>query len=144
MKRSLKSALAVMLCFGALAAASTLGACSFSKAHQVVPSGKACTSCHEEKQTYDVTSPKGALCSGGTVSLKTAASSVSVCTPVFTSEDGSSYTPQERRTVSVEDGQAVIQLDEGVWALCVKKDDTSVGQIVVVSSESTDSPTVTL
>lgn len=118
--------------------------CSAGKGHQVVPVGKECVECHDDKPAYQVESPRGSIASGGTVTVKSNAQSISVCTPVFTSEDGSSYTPVEARTVAVSDNVATVSLEPGTWAICVKKDDASIGQIVVVSAESSESPTITL
>lgn len=111
-----------------------LAACS--SAHEVIDSGKACTSCHSDtKQTYEVANPSGAISSNGSITVKTSASTVVVCKPTFISEDGSRFVPMQYSSKTVSDGSTEITLDEGAWALCTV-DGVSVkaSKIVVVSA----------
>ncbi len=90
-----------------------------ARAHETIDSGKACESCHSEKQTYDVSEPKDAITCGNTITVETDAESVAVCAPIFTSEDGSAYVPELRSQAKVENGTASIELDEGTYAICL-------------------------
>ncbi|MBE6466075.1 hypothetical protein [Denitrobacterium detoxificans] len=127
----------------ALMCALFLGGCG-PKGHQIVSPTKECTSCHGEKTTYGTTAHNDALHSNNTVTVSTKADKVSVCTPLFTSADGTAYTPILDHVENVEGGKVTLQLDDGVWAICLDNGDSSVGQIVVVSSDESDSATITL
>ncbi len=115
-------------------AAGALGLAGCSGAHQMISTGEDCSSCHSDsKATYEVSAPKDAALSGGTVNVKTSASSIVVCTPTFISEDGSRYVPEQRKTVSVSGGQASIELEQGTWALVVADgDNVKASRLVVV------------
>lgn len=131
------------LCAAALMCALFLGGCG-PKGHQIVSTNQPCTSCHGEKTTYGTTAHNDALHSNNTVTVKTSAGKISVCTPLFTSSDGTAYTPILSYVEPVTNGSVTLQLDDGVWAICIDKGDSSVGQIVVVSSDEPDSAMITL
>lgn len=139
-----KHIVGMMACAVAVCALFGLSACSGT--HELIGSGKSCTSCHSDaKQTYDVSSPAGAIASNGTVEVKTSASQVVVCKPTFISEDGSRFVPEQYSTASVSDGKAEVSLDEGTWVLCTV-DGTAVQKsaVVVVSSTGASSAEVEL
>jgi len=142
--KSGRKRLAIIAVAFALSATTLLVACVNSN-HEVIPAGKECISCHEEKATYEVDSPKGAVETTGdvTVTLK-GADKVKVCKVIFTSEDGSHFTPVEYRSATVVDGQpTTVTLEEGTWALVAP--DSYAHQLVIVSpSADADSPSVTL
>ena len=127
---------------GALALGLT--ACAGGSSHQVIDLAKPCVSCHEQKTTYDDVDTGKATKSNGTVKVKTSAEKVSVCKPTFTSSDGSTYVPVRQSTVQVSGGEATVELEEGIWALCLDKGDKSSGQIVVVSASESESAEITL
>lgn len=140
-RRPIRFTIAVVL---AVAGACGLAACSASN-HEIVPDANGCIVCHEEKAVYDVSSPTGAIESRGEVAVTMkGANTVEVCRPIFTSEDGSSMTPVEYRTVKVTDGEAAtITLDEGTWAL-VAPDSHAYRIVVVSTSAPEDVPSVSL
>ena len=108
----------------------------FGGPHQVIDSGKACISCHSEKDTYEVASPKDAVASGPQVTVETSASTVLVCRATFTAEDGSSYVPERYNQTSVSGGSAQLTLDEGTWAVCTADgDNVSAEKIVQVTAD---------
>ncbi len=134
---------ALVLCL--LLGSALFGTACSSGAHQVISVGQDCTQCHsDQKQTYEVSQPKNAVASGGDVVVKTTADSVDVCTPEFTSEDGSTFVPLKRTSTKTVDGMVELSLEPGVWAVCVEKDSSSVGQIVVVGDGGDDTPTIEL
>lgn len=129
-----KVAVATAMAF-ALATAFGLVGCG-SGQHEVIDQGQDCSSCHSGgKQVYDVASPASAVQSGGTVSVKTSAEQVSVCKPIFVSEDGSKFVPEQVSSVKVADGSAQVELSEGAWALCTQGQGSVKAQLVTVSSE---------
>lgn len=132
----------------AVVAALVSGTClvGCSSAHEVIESGKSCTSCHsDEKQTYDVSSPSGALSSNGTLTVKTSSSSVLICKPTFISSDGTRFVPEKFSSVSVSGGSAEVTLDEGTWVLCTADGVTvQKSKVVVVSSAGDASAEVDL
>lgn len=69
--------------------------------------------------------------------MKTSAEQVLVCKPIFVSEDGSKFVPEQVSSVKAEDGSAQVQLSEGTWALCAQVQGSVKAQLVTVSSEST-------
>ncbi len=145
MKDKFKKAAVGAACAGVLAFG-CLGLAGCSSAHQMINGGESCTSCHSDsKQTYDVSSPKGAVECNGTVNVKTQASSVVVCKPTFISEDGSKYVPEQSTTKSVSGGSAQITLSEGTWAI-VTVDGTTVKaeKLITVSSSATAAADVEL
>ncbi len=121
-----------VLTFGCIA----LTGCS--GAHEVINNGESCTSCHSDsKQTYDVSSPKDAVSSNGTVTVKTSASSVVVCKPVFTAEDGSKFVPEQQTSKTVSGGSVEITLEEGTWVLAtVDGSSVKASKLVTVSSSA--------
>ena len=88
----------------ALAAAFGLAGCG-SGQHEVIDQGQECSSCHSGgKQVFDDAAPASAVQSNGTVSVKTSAEQVLVCKPIFVSEDGSKFVPEQVSSVKAEDG----------------------------------------
>ncbi len=121
-----------LVIIAALAVMLPLSGCGNS--HQVIPQGKACLTCHsEDKDTYDITeAPASAIETGPELTVKTSADSITVCTPIFTSEDGSTYTPVQYSTASVTDGEVTLDLGEGMWAIAIDKGGSSKSQLVNV------------
>ena len=116
----------------ALAMAFTLVGCG-SGQHEVIDQGQECSSCHSgEKQVYDVAAPLSAVQSSGTV--KTSAEQVLVCKPIFVSQEGSKFVPEQVSSAKVADGSAQLQLSEGTWAICVNGQSVK-AQLVTVSPE---------
>ena len=64
------------------------------------------------------------------------AAAVVVAEPLFTSEDGARFVPVQVRTVSLSGGEAALELDDGLWALCVDDGDAARAQLVRVDSAS--------
>ena len=118
-----------------LATVAAFGLAGCSGAHEIIDSGKQCTSCHADKQTYDVASPLSAIQTGTNVTVQTSASCIEVCSVTFISEDGSKFVPERCRTVSVDGGSATIELSDGTWALCVANGN-SVSKSVLVCVDS--------
>lgn len=128
----------------ALAMAFTLVGCG-SGQHEVIDQGQECSSCHSGgKQVFDDAAPASAVKSNGTVSVKTSAEQVLVCKPIFVSEDGSRFVPEQVSSVKAEDGSAQVHLSEGTWALCTQAQGSVKAQLVTVSSESTGAADVEL
>ncbi|MCD8199407.1 MAG: hypothetical protein LUD25_00335 [Coriobacteriaceae bacterium] len=129
MKRRIAIPLAIV---ASLALLLSLAGCGND--HQVIPQGKSCLSCHsEDKETYDITeAPESAIETGTTLTVQTNADSIVVCTPIFTSEDGSTYTPVQYSTSTVTDGEVTLELDEGMWAIAIDKGDSSTSKLVNV------------
>ena len=118
----------------ALAVAFGLAGCG-SGQHEVIDQGQECSSCHSgEKQVYDVAAPLSAVQSSGTVFVKTSAEQVLVCKPIFVSQDGSKFVPEQVSSAKVADGSARLQLSEGTWAICVNGQSVK-AQLVTVSPE---------
>ena len=119
----------------ALAMAFALVGCG-SGQHDVIDQGQECSNCHSgEKQVYDVAAPSSAIQSSGTVSVKTSAEQVLVCKPIFVSQDGSKFVPEQVSSAKVADGSAWLQLSEGTWAICVNGQSVK-AQLVTVSPEA--------
>ncbi|WP_270298159.1 hypothetical protein [Eggerthella sinensis] len=135
----------------ALAAACALGAlagCS-SGSHQVIDANESCVSCHsDEKETFEwgVPVPDGVIECGPSVAVKVKgdASSIAVCTPVFTAENGSTFVPVQQMTAALSGGEAVLELDDGLWALCVDEGDHARSQLVRVDSSNGETAVVEL
>lgn len=137
--------LAAAACALVFAAVSTAG-CTAAQ-HQVVGSGESCSSCHsEEKAVFDlgVEPPAGTIESGSSVTVKTDARVVAVCEPAFTAQDGSSFVPTEASSVTVVDGEAVVQLQDGLWALCVDEGDSARARLVQADSGNSEAVVVEL
>lgn len=118
----------------ALAMALALVGCG-SGQHEVIDQGQDCSSCHSgEKQVYDGATPSSAVQSNGSVSVRTSAEQVLVCKPIFVSQDGSRFVPEQVSSVKAVDGSAQVQLSEGTWALCTNGKDVK-AQLVTVSPE---------
>lgn len=123
-----------------------LAGCAGSGQHQVIGASETCASCHsEEKPVFEgVEVPASAVRSDGSVTIKADAPSVTVCRPVFTAQDGSSYVPEESASASLVDGQAVVELDEGLWALCVDEGDAARARLVHVGAGNPEGAVVEL
>lgn len=123
-----------------------LAGCAGENRHQVISAGETCASCHsEEKPVFEgVEVPASAVRSDGGVTVKADAPSVSVCRPVFTETDGSSYVPEESASAALADGQAVLELEEGLWALCVDEGDTARAKLVHVDAGNPEGAVVEL
>ena len=110
----------------------TLVGCSGNN-HQIISTTQDCLTCHGSgKETYEVASPSSAKTTEGKVVVKTSAESLVICNVVFTSSDGSSYVPESYKTVAVSNGQAEIELEAGIWAICI--DEGSSSKSVLISS----------
>ena len=119
----------------ALAMAFALVGCG-SGQHEVIDQGQDCSSCHSgSKQVYDGVAPSSAVQSDGSVSVRTSAEQVLVCNPIFVSQDGSKFVPEQASSVKVIDGSAQLQLSEGTWALCTNGKDIK-AQLVTVSPDA--------
>ena len=124
-----------------------LSACSGGLNHEILDSGEECLSCHEEEpQTYELDSaPSSATDCGTTITVTTDAEEVYVCDPTFASEDGAKYVPFAETRVSVSDGQATVDLEEGVWAICIDNGDgSSKGVLVNASASNSEEVTIEL
>ena len=132
-----KRKMVLACCAVAVSAACAVGlsGCG-AKQHEVIDQGKSCASCHSDtKQTYDVEQPASAAQSTGQVNVKTSASQVIIAKPVFVSEDGSKFVPEQVSTQSVSDGQATVQLSEGVWAVCTNEGQVK-AKLVLVNAQA--------
>lgn len=127
----------------ALAMAFALVGCG-SGQHEVIDQGQDCSSCHSgSKQVYDDVAPSSAVQSNGSVSVRTSAEQVLICKPIFVSQDGSKFVPEQASSVKVVDGLAQLQLSEGTWALCTNGKDVK-AQLVTVSPDASGSADVEL
>lgn len=127
----------------ALAMAFALVGCG-SGQHEVIDQGQDCSSCHSgSKRVYDGVAPSSAVQSDGSVSVRTSAEQVLVCNPIFVSQDGSKFVPEQASSVKVIDGSAQLQLSEGTWALCTNGKDIK-AQLVTVSPDASGSADVEL
>ena len=127
----------------ALAMAFTLVGCG-SGQHEVIDQGQDCSSCHSgSKQVYDNVTPSSAVQSNGSVSVRTSAEQVLVCKPIFVSQYGSKFVPEQVSSMKVVDGSAQLQLSEGTWALCTNGKDVK-AQLVTVSLDASGSADVEL
>lgn len=120
-----------------------LSGCLGSK-HEIIGMDKACESCHGEKQTYEVSSPKDALTCGTTLTVETKASTVVVCKPIFISEDGSSYVPERYTQQTVRDGSVTLTLEEGTWAICSAEDSKISAEKIVQVTAGVEEATIQL
>ena len=126
-----------------LAMAFALVGCG-SGQHEVIDQGQDCSSCHSgSKQVYDDVAPSSAVQSNGSVSVRTSAEQVLVCNPIFVSQDGSKFVPEQASSVKVVDGSAQLQLSEGTWALCTNGKDAK-AQLVTVSPDASEPADVEL
>ncbi|WP_080797322.1 hypothetical protein [Arabiibacter massiliensis] len=124
-----------------------LAGCSSAAQHQVVGAGEECSSCHsEEKAVYErgADVPSGAVESGIRVAVSSDADAVSVCVPRFTAEDGSRYVPVEASRMALDAGSATLELEEGLWAICVDDGDSARAQLVRVDPSRSDSAEIKL
>ena len=102
-----------------LMGAVTLAGCSGASQHQVIDRNVACSSCHsDEKPVYEgATVPSETVESGSRVQVKTSGAAVAVVArPVFTAEDGSGFVPVIDSSVALDGGEAVVELEDGLWA----------------------------
>ena len=121
------------------------GAGCGSGQHEIIDQGKDCASCHSGgKQTYEVAAPAQGVQSTGQVNVSTSASRVIVCKPIYISEDGSKFVPEQQSCQNVSDGRAVVNLSEGTWAVCVDQGGTVKAKLVTVSSEAAGAADVEL
>ena len=127
----------------ALAMAFALVGCG-SGQHEVIDQGQDCSSCHSSgKQVYNDVAPSSAVQSNGSVSVRISAEQVLVCKPIFVSQDGSKFVPEQVSSAKVVDGSAQLQLSEGTWALCTNGKDVK-AQLVTVSPDASGSADVEL
>ena len=121
----------------ALAAAFGLAGCG-SGQHEVIDQGQECSSCHSGgKQVFDDAAPRLPSKSNGTVSVKTSAEQVLVCKPIFVSEDGSKFVPEQVSSVKAEDGSAQVHLFPKAPGRFAQVQGSVKAQLVTVSSENT-------
>ena len=107
--------------------------------HQVIDRNVACSSCHsDEKPGYEgATVPSETVESGSRVQVKTSGAAVAVVArPVFTAEDGSGFVPVIDSSVALDGGEAVVELEDGLWALCLDEGDKARAKLVRVDSAS--------
>ena len=134
-----------------LMGAATLAGCSGASQHQVIDRNVACSSCHsDEKPVYEgatvpsETVESGSVSythlrveSGSRVQVKTSGAAVAVVArPVFTAEDGSGFVPVIDSSVALDGGEAVVELEDGLWALCLDEGDKARAKLVRVDSAS--------
>lgn len=122
-----------------LMGAVTLAGCSGASQHQVIDRNVACSSCHSvEKPVYEgATVPSETVESGSRVQVKTSGAAVAVVArPVFTAEDGSGFVPVVDSSVALDGGEAVVELEDGLWALCLDEGDKARAKLVRVDSAS--------
>ena len=68
--------------------------------------------------------PSETVESGSRVQVKTSGAAVAVVArPVFTAEDGSGFVPVIDSSVALDGGEAVVELEDGLWALCLDEGD---------------------
>ena len=77
-------------------------------------------------------------CSGASQhQVKTSGAAVAVVArPVFTAEDGSGFVPVIDSSVALDGGEAVVELEDGLWALCLDEGDKARAKLVRVDSAS--------
>ena len=122
-----------------LMGAATLAGCSGASQHQVIDRNVACSSCHsDEKPVYEgATVPSETVESGSRVQVKTSGAAVAVVArPVFTAEDGSGFVPVIASSGALDGGEAVVELEDGLWALCLDEGDKARAKLVRVDSAS--------
>ncbi len=141
----LKSRILTATVAAAVCITCVVGLSACGSAHEIIASGEACASCHDEKTTYEVASPANAVACGTQLTVQTKESAVVVCKPIFISEDGSSYVPQRASQVNVKDGSAALTLEEGTWVICTADGDKVKAQkLITVSAANSGSTTVEL
>ena len=114
-----------------LMGAATLAGCSGASQHQVIDRNVACSSCHSDEK------PSETVESGSRVQVKTSGAAVAVVArPVFTAEDGSGFVPVIDSSVALDGGEAVVELEDGLWALCLDEGDKARAKLVRVDSAS--------
>lgn len=136
-----RAAVPVLTSFALAAGLFSLAGCAAGQ-HQVIDAGEACSSCHsDEKATYEwgTDVPSSTVESGASVTVRTDAPSVAVCRPVFTAQDGSGFVPEKLTDATVRDGEAVVSLEDGLWALCVDEGDAARARLVHVDSANSES-----
>ena len=122
-----------------LMGAATLAGCSGASQHQVIDRNVACSSCHsDEMPVYEgATVRSETVESGSRVQVKTSGAAVAVVArPVFTAEDGSGFVPVIDSSVALDGGEAVVELEDGLWALCLDEGDKARAKLVRVDSAS--------
>lgn len=136
-------ALTLVSCCLCLVLAGCAGAGSVT--HQMVSSEGSCVSCHADDRRVDAgATPIGATVCNGTVEVTTDADAVYVCRPLCVQGESSTYVPLAGTRVGVEDGVATVQLDEGIWVVCIDKGDAVRGELVEASAASGESLSLTL
>ena len=119
----------------ALAMALALVGCG-SGQHEVIDQGQDCSSCHSgSKQVYEDGTPSSAVEFERLRVGSNLCQQVLVCKPIFVTQDGSKFVPEQVSSVKVVDGSAQVQLSEGTWALCATGKDVK-AQLVTVSPEA--------
>lgn len=117
-----------------------------TKQHHVINPGKACDTCHDLEETYDLEASDidNILEVGTTVTVQTDAEEVTVCVPNFTKEDGSKYTPEAKTVTAVENGEATLELEEGIWAICLDNGGDDADCILVSATADGEAATLEL
>lgn len=137
-----KKVLAVALMLACVLSCVLLASCSSGSQHQIMTSP--CEECEEKGvETFEVERPAGSVTSSGTIIVQ-ADEPVYLCNPVFTSKNGSSYIPYAISRYNMVDGEVKVHLSPGTYAFCLDRGDSSIGKVVVVSEESTDTPEIKL
>lgn len=132
---------------GVLAGALALAGCSSAGTvtHQIISSENVCINCHSgDRQAYADATPANVQTCNGTVEVSTDASAVYVCRPLCGTEDGSFCIPLQGTQVSVKDGTATIQLEEGTWIVCIDTGGASSGVLVTTDASANEPLEVTL
>lgn len=116
--------------------------CGASTQHKMVT--HECEECKKKGvEIYEVEEPIGAIKTGSEFVVK-ADEEVYLCRPQFTTERGAKYIPFKSAVFDMKNGEVLLHLKPGVYALCLDRGDSCVGQLVVVSEDCTDSPEIEL
>lgn len=143
-------ACAIALCAGLFALSlATLAGCGAGAqgtvTHQIVQGANACVTCHpSDRAPFADATPANATACNGTVEVTTNSDTVIVCKPLCGKEDGSFCIPERMTSVKVEDGKATVELEEGIWAVCIDKGGSSNGVIVNVTPGAGQAVSATL
>lgn len=129
-----------------LISSAILAGCSKHNSHQLVNKMSECPSCHTgEIVVYDdIIPPSSAVDVGSMVEVKTKHNAIYVCTPLFTSADGSTFVPLIQKRVKAENGVATVRLEPGVWALAVDNGETANSILVECLPEITTTKKISL
>jgi uncharacterized membrane protein len=142
-KFTLKAKVLLSICAACMCA---IALCGCSGGHQIIDSVNECSSCHSDKNAVDNTTVTAdATQSNGNITVSAKGENrVYVCTPAFTDEQGSYYVPVKSKVVTLTDGSANIELDEGYWVIAKDNGGSSDNVLVEVSPEYADGVEISL